>query len=110
MGKREEDAQMPNEIGSYDESDTAADEFDESDTTADEFDAMWEAATPVDTIVSVAVNTPGQNFLLSGFMLLPASYTNDENSPLTPPTIVPDTTASAAVASAGTGTKVPLPA
>jgi hypothetical protein len=99
MGKREEDAQMPNEIGSYDE----------SDTTADQFDAMWEAATPVDTTVSVAVNTPGQNFLLNGSTLLPASQTNDENTPLTPPTIVPDTTASA-VAPAGTGTKVPLPA
>ena len=44
MGNEGKIAQMPNEIGDYDE----------SDTTADEFHAMWESATPVETVTSVA--------------------------------------------------------
>ena len=81
MGKREEDAQMPNDTGNYDE----------SDTTAEEFDAMWASATPVDTLAHVAVNVPGQSFWLSGSegLALFANHTNEMDE-FTPPTIVAD--------------------
>jgi hypothetical protein len=100
MDEREEDAQMPNEI----------DEFDESDTTAEEFDAMWAEATPVETIGRRDSGIArGQNFWLVDLTLLPAMYTNasDENQPFRAPTIVPDTTAST---ERSASTYVPQPA
>ncbi|ETB31474.1 hypothetical protein O971_05815 [Mycobacterium avium subsp. hominissuis 10-4249] len=79
---------MPNEV----------DEFDESDTTAEEFDAMWDEATPVETVGPDPVVARGQNFWLVDLTLMPAIYTNegDDDVPLRAPRIVPDTTVSAA--------------
>lgn len=93
---------MPNEIGDYAE----------SDTTADEFDAMWDSAEPVDTLSPVAINAPVQRVWIDsseGVTLFTTSQTNqiDTTYPLSPPTSVPDTTASVDRA---VGTNVPLSA
>ncbi|GLV09819.1 hypothetical protein MyChFU_31390 [Mycobacterium intracellulare subsp. chimaera] len=75
---------MPKDIGDHDE----------VDTTVDEFDAMWASATPVETLASVAVNTPGQSFWLSGLTLMPANDAAGRpgRALLSTPTMVPDTT------------------
>lgn len=84
-------------------------DYDESETTADEFDAMWESATPVETVTSVAVNAPGQSFWLSGSTLMPANDTNARGATaLLPPAAIDLDVATPP--SAPIGTNVPQPA